>query len=146
MGANFEFDFKSNLQSYQAALDEVAEKVLTMWGMQAESAAKQLAPVDTGLLRNSITWALAGGEADTKAYSDNSESMRGSYRGQAPADKGSRPRSVHIGTNVKYAPYQEFGNYAHAHGQSPFLKPAIENNRSYFKSILENELKNAMTS
>ena len=138
------FTMESHKEEYEAALDEVAEVVLTKWGMEAESAAKKLAPVDTGLLRNSITWALAGSEPNTKTYTDKEKKQSGRYKGQAPADKGGNPRSVHVGTNVKYAPYQEFGDYKHAHGQSPFLKPAIEKSRGKFRDILEAELKNAM--
>lgn len=147
---------ESNKGEYTKALEEVAEKVLTMWGMQAESAAKKLCPVDTGLLRNSITWAIAGEAPHTSTYKSNSthksteatrragtagkkvEVREGSYSGQAQADKGG-PRHVYIGSNVEYAPYQELGT-AKMEAQ-PFLAPAIEQNMDYFRNILETELK-----
>lgn len=62
------------------ALDEQVEAALTAVGMQAETYAKQLAPVDTGRLRNSIT-----NEVDV-------------------SDK-----SVTIGSAVEYAPFVEQG-------------------------------------
>lgn len=62
------------------ALDEQIEAALTAVGMQAETYAKQLAPVDTGRLRNSIT-----NEVDV-------------------SDK-----SVTIGSAVEYAPFVEQG-------------------------------------
>lgn len=133
----------SNVKAYKEALEKVAEKVLTMWGMQAESAAKERCPVDTGLLRNSITWAIAGGSANTPMYQDDDKKQSGSYQGQAQEDRGG-PRHVYIGSNVKYAQIQELGSFKHHEGQrSPYLRPAIEENRDYFREILEKELKNA---
>lgn len=137
--ATIKVEIKSNKKEYSDALDAVAEKVLTMWGMQAESAAKKLAPVDTGLLRNSVTWALAGGGANTPSYRADDGSASGSYSGQAQADQGG-PRHVYIGSNVEYAPYQELGKSKMK--AQPFLGPAIEQNRDYFQNILETELKN----
>lgn len=62
------------------ALDEQIEAALTAIGMQAETYAKQLAPVDTGRLRNSIT-----NEVDVSE------------------------KSVTIGSAVEYAPFVEQG-------------------------------------
>lgn len=139
--------------------DDVCVKVLKMWGMDLESAAKKLCPVDTGLLRNSITWAIAGSGVNNSSYNSNevhksTEATKkagtsgksvnpvktGSYSGQAPADHGS-PRSVYIGSNVVYAPFQELGTSKMK--AQPFLRPAIENNKEHLKDILESELKNA---
>ncbi len=132
----------SNKDKFEKALDEVAEKVLTMWGMQGESAAKELCPVDTGLLRNSITFSIAGSGANNPQYKADVGGKTGQYSGQSQEDKGG-PRHVYIGTNVEYALYQELGDFKHQHGQSPFLRPAIERNIDYFKNILEQELKNS---
>lgn len=64
--------------------------------IRVESAAKRLAPVDTGRLRSSITWAL---------YRDG----RGLY--------------AEVGSRVLYAVFQELGTrYMRAH---PFLVPAL---------------------
>lgn len=134
-------EFNSNRDEYEDALDEVALKVLTYWGLAAEDAAKRLAPVDTGLLRNSITWAIAGGEANTKEYEDNKGKQHGEYDGQAPDDDGP-PRSVHIGSNVEYAIRQECGSSKGA--GHPFLRPAIDENKDYYKEILEGELQKAL--
>lgn len=132
---------KSNRKTYEQALDEVALRVLTMWGMEAESAAKQLAPVDTGLLRNSITWAIAGKGANQSQYKADRGDGSGSYSGQSPADKG-EPRHVHIGSNVEYAMSQETGNFKD--GPHAFLRPAIDNNRQHFQDILQGELEKAL--
>lgn len=62
------------------ALDEQIEAALTAVGMQAETYAKQLVPVDTGRLRNSLTY-----EVDTSN------------------------KAVIIGSGVEYAPFVEQG-------------------------------------
>lgn len=157
---NIEVTVQSNRKDYEAALEEIAEKVLTMWGMQAESAAKKRAPVDTGLLRNSITYAVAGESAAVDRYESNgthksTEATKragtagkpvepkksGKYSGTAPADKNGK-RHVYIGTNVEYAMAQETGDFKN--GAHAFLRPAVDENREYFKNILEEELKHAM--
>lgn len=138
---SIEVTVHSNRKDYEAALEEIAEKVLTMWGMQAESAAKKRAPVDTGLLRNSITWAVAGESANATDYKASRGDGSGSYSGKAPDDSNGK-RHVYIGTNVEYAMAQEVGNFKD--GAHEFLRPAVDENREYFKNILEEELKHAM--
>lgn len=143
MAITVKIKMTSNKAVCEKNLDDVAVKVLTMWGMTGESSAKRLCPVDTGLLRNSITYALAGEAAAQSTYkADNGEKF-GSYKGQAPNDTGGL-RHVYIGSNVEYAPYQELGT-AKMRAQ-PFLGPAIEQNKSYFRDILENELKKVLPS
>lgn len=139
---NIKVNVTSNKKEYEKALGQVAESVLTMWGMQAESAAKRLCPVDTGLLHNSITWALAGQTTHITEYQDDAGEQSGFYSGQAQADKGG-PRHVYIGTNVEYAIYQELGT-VNMPGGNPYLGPAIEQNVGYFRSILEGELKKVL--
>lgn len=69
---------------------------LTKVAVRVSAEAKRLCPVDTGRLRNSITF---GVDADSQG-----------------------PYAV-IGTNVEYAPYVEFGTrYQRA---QPFLRPAV---------------------
>lgn len=133
---------ESNKPAYKKALDEVAEAVLTRWGMQTESSAKDLCPVETGLLHNSITWALAGQGANITEYSDDDGNQTGTYSGQAPADWGKTPRHVHVGSNVEYAAYQELGTVKMR--AQPYLRPAIEENKEYFRNILESELKKVL--
>lgn len=140
-GFTFDVGMTSNKKEYLEALDDIAEKVLTMWGMQASSAAALRAPVDTGLLRNSIAYAIAGGTADKATYKAESGDGTGGYSGSAPAD-GDSPRHVYIGSNVEYAMSQETGNFHD--GPHAFLRPAIDENRDYFKNILEEELKKAL--
>lgn len=140
----FDISIESNVKVCKEDFNGIMDKVLTMWGMQAESAAKERCPVDTGLLRNSITWAVAGSGVNSPSYRDDSGTQTGSYQGQAQADVGGA-RHVYIGSNVKYAEIQELGSFNHHAGQeSPFLRPGIEDNLDYFREILETEMKNGL--
>jgi len=71
--------FTTNRAAVLAAVSSAKARALEIMGGKAESYAKQLAPVDTGNLRNSITH---------QQYDENTEI---------------------IGTNVEYAPFQELG-------------------------------------
>ena len=116
-------------------------KAARMIGGSVAGHAIDQCPVDTGLLRNSITFAI-GGEppAVTDYQSDekdkNGEYTTGHYDGEAPQDDDDEV-TVYVGTNVQYAPYQELGA-PNAHvPEHPFLRPAFENNKREIEQILE---------
>ena len=71
--------FTSNRAEVLAAVSDAKKRALEIMGGKAESYAKQLCPVKTGNLRNSITHQQL--DEDTEI----------------------------VGTNVEYAPYQELG-------------------------------------
>lgn len=111
-------------------------RALERCGMEAEGYAKDLAPVDTGRLRNSISHQV-----------DDSEN------------------AVYIGTNVSYAPYVELATGIYADGgrptpwvyqddagnwhwtrgnpAQPFLAPAVKNHAQTYSNIIKDELENA---
>ena len=72
-------DFTSNVPQALSRFKAAKERALEIIGGKAETYAKQICPVDTGNLRNSITH---------KQMDENTEV---------------------IGTNVEYAPYVELG-------------------------------------
>ena len=108
-------------------------RALERCGEQAEGYAKDLAPVDTGNLRNSISHTV-----------DEDE----------PA--------VYIGSNTSYAPYVELATGIYAEGgrptpwvyqdengnwhwtrgnpAQPFLAPAVKDHAKTYKNIIEDEL------
>lgn len=97
--------------------------------------------VDTGRLRNSITYATHE-KTDGKSYNwKDSRKGRGIKGGSDKTSTKAMPEegSVYIGTNVNYAPYIEIG----AKGKSPrpYLKPAIADHTNEYKKIIEEELK-----
>ena len=108
-------------------LIDACRRALEICGGKAETYAKLNCPKRTGNLQNSITHKVA--------------------------DDG---KSVTIGSATSYAPFvelghiQEVGRYVPAIGKRlkkpyveprPFLRPAIENHLSEYKSIIESELK-----
>ena len=112
--------------------------------MTAERHAKKKCPVDTGRLRNSITYALAGEETHVKSYKANKkkagekERKTYTYEGTADGEKGS---GVYIGTNVEYAVFVENG----AQGRTAvhFLQDAAANHSDEYKRLMEDSMKNA---
>ena len=129
---------KDNSDDIRRQIKDAIIRGLERCGMQGESYAKDLVPVDTGNLRNSITHKV-----------DTSE----------PA--------AYIGTNNEYAAYVELGtgeyaeggggrptpwvyqddkgNWHHTHGQraQPYLRPALADHKKTYKNILEDELKHS---
>lgn len=122
-------EFKDHSAECKEEIESRALKALTMCGLVVEKFAKQLAPADTGLLRNSITWALAGKKPAAKSYKagkpKNGVIQTGEYSGTAPNDD---ELSVFVGTNVEYSPHVELGTSRQE--AQPFLKPAAANSKN----------------
>ena len=98
-------------------------------------------PVDTGRLKNSITYAIAGQPPNIQSYHpDKGNEAGGSYSGSAPQDPNNRPRSVYIGTNVEYAAEVENGVSGKITGRH-YLRHAIVDHVSEYKSLMEQALK-----
>ena len=119
-------------------LDSKVEIALEMVGLEAEKYAKMKCPVDTGLLRNSITHALDGESTAISEYTDNLGKQSGSYDGEAPKGAGNK-RVVYIGTNVEYAQDVEYGTSKQK--AQPYLKPAVTNHIDEYKKIVKSTLK-----
>lgn len=127
-------DITDNSGLAVAELQTVCVRALEKCGLVGEGYAKQLCPVDTGNLRNSITHVV-----------DISELL------------------CRIGSNSEYAPYVELGtgiyypggrqtpwvyqdsrgNWHLTHGQraQPYLKPALADHAATYRGIIESELK-----
>ena len=135
-------EVSSNIHEVKRATEKAMMKAARMIGGTVEGHAKELCPVDTGLLRNSITFAIGGQAPAILAYQSNDrdkngnpiEVKKGQYEGQAPADDDDQI-TVYAGTNVEYAPYQELGT--RKLDARPFLRPAFENFRGEIEQILE---------
>lgn len=146
-------DIQDNSDLFIAAVEAAAETALDAAGMQAATlAARELqktpSRIDTGLLHNSITWAVGGKPAAISSYSADRPSKynendvysilqaarTGSYSGTAPADT-EKTRSVYVGTNVEYAIYVHEGTKRMA--PNHFLKNAISKNRGELSEIMK---------
>ena len=146
-GTHKSVEFRDNTKTVLESIDKALTKGLEAVGMKAETYAKKDCPVDTGLLRNSITYALSGEMPHVKeyrAYRRNESERKAdrnraiySYTGTAPGIAGEK--SVYIGTNVEYAPYVEFGTSRQR--AQPFLRPAATEHGAEYRRIIEAALK-----
>lgn len=144
-------ELHSNAKEIQRKIETATEKALTMIGGVAESAAKQKltdnGSVDTGLLRNSITYAISGKYPATQSYATNTsgrrkdgkpiEKVEGHYTQTAPEPDNRNELTVFVGTNVEYAPVVELGSSERKRKGKPYLRPAMEENRDKFKRAIE---------
>ena len=143
-----------NTELIKNATREAVIRALEAVGLQAEGYAKRLCPVDTGLLRNSITHAVGGVEFKAKyhaQYGSNRNKKTGkriSYRSKNAGSvrRGSVSGTVgnademtaYLVTNVEYASYVEYGTSKTK--AQPYFKPAIENHIGQYKRIFEEYL------
>ena len=105
---------EDNTEKVLQAMEKAIAKALEEIGLSAEGDAKDLCPVDTGRLRNSITHIVNKNE-----------------------------KAVYIGTNVEYAVYVELNDEAkHEVGQAHFLRDAARNNGDNYVLIIKGELQN----
>ena len=145
---NTEVTMTDNSSKVLKEVEEALHKAARMIGGTLEGHAKEYCPVDTGLLRNSITYAIGGEAPAVSAYRSNDKDKNGNpvevkegmYAGSAPKD-GRDEVTVYIGTNVKYAPYQELGAPNINLPAKPFLRPAIENHTNEIKQIIEQNMR-----
>lgn len=127
--------------------EAAVRKALTTCGLQAQDFAKETLSydtnhggkvhVDTGLLRNSIAYALGGEGAHPESYSADKGDGHGSYSGTAPENEDGIYK-VYLGTNVEYAKYVEYGTYRSQ--AYPYIKPAIADHSATYAGIIKNEL------
>ena len=140
------YTYKDNTDEVLAALERAKKIWLEAIGLAAgrhekKKITKEKA-VDTGRLRNSITYALAGEEAHIKSYrADKGGKDRETYTYDGTAD-GKKGSGVYIGTNVEYAPGIELGTHRSA-GAVHFLQDAVANHTDEYKKLMEDIMKNA---
>ena len=131
-----------NTDAVLEALKQAIENGLEACGIQAEGYAvlnleNNPRRVDTGLLRNSITHAIAGKGAAKSSYASDDGTKSGSYSGTAPGEEG---KEVIIGTNVSYAGYVHDGTSRMAPNR--FLANA-GNKKDEYKEIIQSYLEDA---
>lgn len=132
------YTYKDNTKQVLSALEKAKRRGLEAIGMTAEGYAKENTPVDTGLLRNSITFALDGEKPSISSYRSNNGEAEGKYDGKAPKERND---AVFIGTNVEYAPFNELGsrnNTAHH-----MLQRAATEHTEEYRELMTDSMKNA---
>ena len=134
-------DYKDNSKQVLSALEKGKRNALTAIGATAETHTKDNIKadglVDTGRLRNSITFAT-GDYSGIGTYSDN----EGNRYGDAKARNTPKDDEVAIGTNVEYAAYTELGTqHITAHH---YLKRAVTDHQDEYKELAVEAIKKAI--
>ena len=117
--------FVDNSEQVLTAFEQACRNALNAIGSKAEGYAKQACPVDTGRLRNSITYATETKTGD----------------GDSTPNATPEKKAAYIGSNVEYAPYVEYLDKNHKTGGAHFLKAAASNHGEEYKRIAEAAMK-----
>lgn len=119
------------LEEFQAAVLRALERC----GSEAEGYAKDLCPVDTGNLRNSISHKVD--ESEPAAYIGSNSSYAAYVElGTGKYYSGGRP-TPWVYQDAKGNWHWTAGNPA-----QPYLKPAVADHAKTYQNIIEDELKN----
>ena len=128
-----------NTLAVRDGAEQALRRAALVIGSMVESDAAAACPVDTGLLRNSITHGLAGDHVMKFSYNDDAAKQHGNYgTGEIPSEPGNTI-TVCVGTNVEYAPFQELGTSRMA-GRH-FLANAMEGIRDTAQQVVERMLR-----
>lgn len=134
----------SHRKQVEGLASSAMDRAMRTAGMMAESEAKRTITandsVQTGLLRNSITFARGGKQANIPSYVADSGGGSGAYSGTAPIDPTDQ-HAVYIGTNVEYAPFVELGT-SRGIDPKPFLRPSASAIGAKLGEIIKKELQN----
>lgn len=125
--------FIDNSKLFQETFAAAIRRALERCGMQAEGYAKDLTPVDTGNLRNSITHKVLEKEVH---IGTNNEYAAYVELGTGKEAEGGRPDPwVYQDDEGRW--HWTAGNPA-----QPYLKPAVADHKQTYRNIIEDELKN----
>ena len=134
-------DYKDNSKQILSALEKGKRNALTAIGATAETHTKENITaddlIDTGRLRNSITYAT-GDYSGIGTYTDNNKKKYS----DAKARNTPKEDEVAIGTNVEYAAYTELGTqHIAAHH---YLKRAVTEHKDEYKKLAVEAIKTAI--
>lgn len=141
-----QIEFRDNSKEIIDLFNEAKHRALEAIGLVAEGHAKKNCPVDTGRLRNSITYAVSGYSTHVESYRrgnvvGGTEKKHTRYEYGNEKMEGEKDDAVYIGTNVEYAVFVENG----AKGREPvyFLRKAATEHTAEYKKLMEDSLKNS---
>ncbi len=136
---------KQAMEVVGGMLESYRKKNITTYKWQHKTAnrknEKYHAAIDTGLLRNSITYAVSGGEAHDPSYRADDGSKSGSYSGTAPEESGGV--SVYVGSNVEYAGYIELGVPSSDIPAVHYLSDAVNQNQKRLEKAIADTMAKA---
>lgn len=112
---------EDNTEYVANAIDRALAEALDEIGRAVQHRAQELCPVDTGRLRNSITYSLGGGDYPF------------------PGMGAAVGKEVTVGSEVEYAAYVELGT-SRTRAQ-PFLRPAVEDYAGEYRRVVEEHMR-----
>lgn len=133
-----EIEFKDNSGAVLEMFRAACLRALERCGSQAEGYAKDLAPVDTGNLRNSITHQVDDEELAAYIGVPQGPTSYGIYveLGTGEYYPGGRP------TPWVYQDAKGNWHYTRGNPAQPYLKPAVADHAQTYRNIIEDEMKN----
>lgn len=133
--------FTSNVNDILRRMEKGKRNALTAIGATAETHTKENITaddlIDTGRLRNSITFAT-GDYSGIGTYTDN----EGNSYSDATARNTPKDDEVGIGTNVEYAAYTEIGTEKIA--AHHYLKRAVTEHQDEYKKLTVQAIQSAI--
>ena len=126
--------FVDNSKMFQEAFEAACKRALERCGLEAEGYAKELTPVDTGNLRNSITHKV---RENVVYIGTNNEYAAYVELGTGKYTEGGR--------KDPWVYQDDEGRWHHTDGQraQPYLKPAVADHKQTYRNIIKDELENA---
>lgn len=130
-------------EEVRKAIDRALEAIgLHVSGEAKEELSNAPKRIDTGLLRNSITYAVYGQSPAVTSYTADTGEGAGSYSGKAPGESDGG-MAVYIGSNSEYSAYVHEGTQKMAPNR--FLKNAVEKNLDQIQRYIEREIQDAFS-
>lgn len=121
--SDIRFESSMDGKNYEAAIASIIPKGLATAGVMLEDDAILRAPVLSGRLRASITWAT----------NRQQEKVRSEAKANDGVSQPSNAETLYVGTAVEYAPYKEYGTrFSKA---KPFLRPSMKARRKDILNI-----------
>jgi len=135
------FTLISRRSELENATEQAIERALQAVGIEAQRNVSMKAPVDTGRLAASITYATRRrqGEVDRTYYNQEKARQRNNLLKSDDYRKKAEPEehTVVIGTNVEYAKTREYASDKDAH----FIRRGLQNHTNSYKRIFADILK-----
>jgi hypothetical protein len=128
----FEITSSFDERKYPDKWEKAMDRALPTIGLFVQGEAMLRVPVRTGRLRGSLTYATSRAQNNARNPAKPTDAVK------RPSDK----ETVHIGTNVDYGPYVEYGTrFSKA---QPYLRPAVDDNRDRIVELYQREVHREM--
>jgi len=120
---------------YDKALEHAILQGLETAGIVIEGEAVTRAPLKTGRLKGSITYAVRGKRSYARSPAGPMDEV------SAPSDR----YTLYVGTNVEYAQHVEYGTVRTRGAKKPYLVPALINRARDVQKIVRDTMREAIS-